>query len=404
MKEALKGKWLIFFAFVINCIGLWGNNINQACLNEIYTEFSNSSEAIRGYIVGGTGMISLAASVLAGILARYISKKHLILGAVLIRIISAVLAVTAPTMAVYAVSRTLFAVSSGLYGVALFSLMFEVFSTPEHSAKIMGAYQTVNTLCGALISYLAGILCTISWRTAQWIGMAAVIPFIVGIFLLPKTPPERAAKAKAADKSSAEQSTETAKTDWSRFALTVLEMVLFYILIMVVQYFISLYLAERQIGDASLAGLLLSLTTLTGAVANIFFGKLFEKLHRYTGVLLILLFSVFSILMGFDIPVWAVIAAVAVNGLTCGVLFSYYPLALNQYVAPGQRTFAQSAFQVFMWLAMALASYTPQFFMGLFGGGYQRMMLTSGITMAGIAIVSILVIRVYVNKRPALHQ
>lgn len=282
MKQALKGKWPIFIALATACITMWANNINQVCLDAIYTEFQSANAFLQGYIVGGTSFVSLAFVLLTGILAKKINKKLILMAALVLYLIGGVGGGFAQTMLQYAIFRTIMGAATGILGTIVFSIMFEYFPNPDDSAKIMGAYQLCNTLSGALISYLAGVLCVISWRTEQWINAGGTLTLVCIAVMLPCAP-----KAVEGGEGWAEEGgSGRTKIDAARVVLTLIEAILFIVLVSVFQFFVSVYLAERQIGDAALAGTLMSVATVTGAVINVVFAKLFEKLRRYTGVLL----------------------------------------------------------------------------------------------------------------------
>lgn len=396
MKQALKGKWPIFIALATACITMWANNINQVCLDAIYTEFQSANAFLQGYIVGGTSFVSLAFVLLTGVLAKKINKKLILMAALVLYLIGGVGGGFAQTMLQYAIFRTIMGAATGILGTIVFSIMFEYFPNPDDSAKIMGAYQLCNTLSGALISYLAGVLCVISWRTAQWINADAILTLVCIAVMLPCAP-----KAVEGGEGWAEEGgSGRTKIDAARVVLTLIEAILFIVLVSVFQFFVSVYLAERQIGDAALAGTLMSVATVTGAVINVVFAKLFEKLRRYTGVLFVLLWGVFSILLGFNVPAWVVIAAMCINGFGNGIVYSFYPIALNEYVPAKDITLCQSFFQATIYVGLFLTSYVPNLFGAIFGGGYQRLMLTSGIVTVVLCALVIVFIRTYMTKKP----
>lgn len=397
MKQALKGKWPIFIALATACITMWANNINQVCLDAIYTEFQSANAFLQGYIVGGTSFVSLAFVLLTGVLAKKINKKLILMAALVLYLIGGVGGGFTQTMLQYAIFRTIMGAATGILGTIVFSIMFEYFPNPDDSAKIMGAYQLCNTLSGALISYLAGVLCVISWRTAQWINAGAILTLVCIAVMLPCAP-----KAVEGGEGWAEEGgSGRTKIDAARVVLTLIEAVLFIVLVSVFQFFVSVYLAERQIGDAALAGTLMSVATVTGAVINVVFAKLFEKLRRYTGVLFVLLWGVFSILLGFNVPAWVVIAAMCINGFGNVIVYSFYPIALNEYVPAKDITLCQSFFQATIYVGLFLTSYVPNLFGAIFGGGYQRLMLTSGIVTVVLCALVIVFIRTYMTKKPA---
>lgn len=397
MKQVLKGRWPVFIALATVTLTMWANNINQVCLDAIYTQFQGSSAFLQGYIVGGTSFASLLFVLLAGFLAKKINKKLILAASLVMYLIGGIGGGFSQTMLQYAIFRTVIGAATGMLSTTVFSIMFEHFPRQEDSAVIMGSYQVINTLSGTAISYMAGVLCVISWRTAQWINAVAILALVCVVVLLPKAPKE-AGEAGGEEEAAAEGGRTS--IDVPRAALTLLEGLLFIMAVSIFQFFVAVYLAERQLGDASFAGMLMSLATITGAVINVVFAKLFEKCRRYTGVMFVLVWGVLSILLGFNVPAWVVVVAMCVNGFGNGIVYSYYPIAVNEYIPAKDVTMFQAYFQASIYIAMFLTSYIPNLFAGLFGAGYQRLMLTSGITIVALCVIFIVLIKGYIDRKP----
>lgn len=398
MKKALHGKWLIFIALATTTMVMWANTINQVCLDAIYTEFANSSVFLQGYIVGGTSFVSLGCALLVGILSRKISNKILLIAGLILYLVGGVGGAFSADMTTYAIFRSLVGGATGILSTVVFSIMFEQFPNADDSAAVMGTFQVINTLMGAGISSLSGILCTMSWRSAQWINAAAIIALICVVIFIPR----KAAAVSEEDTSAMSENTEDGsvltKVDGGRVAFTLVEACLSIIFISIIQYFLAVYLSERSLGDSAITGTLMSVSTITGAVINVFFAKLFGKFKRYTGILIVLIFGIASIILGFDVPLWFVYVAMGINGFASGIIYSYYPLAINEYVTPDKITLFQSFFQATMYIGLFVPSYLPALFSAIFGGAYQRLMLTSGITMVVFALVVILLVKVWVGR------
>ena len=190
-------------------------------------------------------------------------------------------------------------------------------------------------------------------------------------------------------------------TDFGRLIFTMLEGAFFMAFNFIFYFFVALYIGERNIGDTSLIGILTALLTLGGVAFNLIYGKVFEKLQRYTGAVISVLGGLVMVILGFDVPLWLVFVLTFLVGASCGVLVSYYPMAIHQYTATAKSAFYQSVFSCIMNAAFSLTAYIPVIYMSMLACGYQKMLLWVGFTVCAVGLAVILGLKLYVEKRSA---
>ena len=393
---------MILIAIVSISFSLWADTINNTSLAAIYTQFQDAGAFLQTYIITGPYLVSIPFVLIVGKLAEKINKKTLMVISLLIYTVGGVSAAFANSMAAFALSRSLAGIATCIIGALAHSIIFENFPKANDSAKVMGIYQAFSTGYGAVLGIAAGIVCTINWRYAQYLNGLAILSALAVLLFLPKV---QSAKADAHSEEGHDPEEESeyvieGKTDVKRVIFTLFEATFSIVFCFVFNYFVALYVVERGIGTEALAGLLASLMTLGGVVANVLLGRIFEVFQRYTGIVFALVCALVMTILGFDAPVWLVITAALLNGVVVGVICSYYPIAVNQYVPAKKSTFYQSVYACVMYVGFYLVSFVPNLYMSIFGGGYQRVMRINGIILAAAGVLLLLVIKSVIAKKP----
>ena len=394
-----KSQWFLLIAVCSAAFGLWGDSTNTVALTDIYAEFSNSSAFLQNYIVSGGYIVAIPVMFIVAKYADVVSKKNMLLFGLALSLIGGVGGAFAPTLAIYAVCRTLVCVCGGIIMSAGYGMIFEGFPSANDSAKVMGIYQSVNMAYGTVFSAVAGVVCVAGWRKAQLLNAIPLISVVMVLMFAKGKGNDHSGGADADVPQDAGDEVYREKTDWLRVVLTICEMCLFHLLCFVFNYYNALYVDERGIGTAALAGILVSCMTLGSVFVNMVFGVIYKYVQRYTGAILAVICGISTLLLGFDIPVWMVIALTLVMGVACGGMTSFYPVAVNQYVANSQMGLMQSIFQGFSLGVLSITAFVPSVYMSIFNGGYQDTMFQVGVTIAALGVVFILLIKTVVNKK-----
>lgn len=400
-KQKIGGKsvFLIVIAFFTVALTSWEDAINAPGYAAIYEEFASASAFLKGYIVTGPNLFALPFILLTGKLANRFSKKDIILVANIFYTIGGIGGAFSKSLLWFAVCRTIVGVAIGVETTAIMGLLFELFPRSEDSAKVMGAYQGVNTIYGALVAVIAGQLCTINWRVAQLLNGLSIISMLAILFFLPRTPPEKGTQkqedAYAVDRPE--------KLMVGQLLLALFETVSFIIFSFLFYYFSSLYLAERQLGTSVFSGWLSSIMLIGASSMNFLLGVVHSRLKRYTGVISVGILAIGFILIGSDIPAWVLIPYAFVNGAVCGIIGSYYPIAVNACVPASMTTQYQSIYSCVIFAAYYFASYVPNLYQGLFHVGYHKMMLVNGIVLTCLAVMYGLLITITNRSRKTVQ-
>lgn len=401
MKTEKKfNKWLVVLALCSVALAANANSINNPCLPQIYESFPEASDFLKNYIVNGQMIVALPFILLVGKIADKVNKKLIILIGTALYLIGGVGGAFVGSMEMYAVYRSLVGIGMGIETSVVFGILFSCFTDPDEAAQVMGYYQGFTRLIGTIFPLIAGVVCaSVSWRSAAWLNATAVVTLLCIVLFLPASVVESKKKEAAAGETNV---TDEKKLDLFRVIFTLVETVLFITVGWIFFYFNSLYIAERGLGSSVLAGSMGSIFTVGGVLINLVLKPINKKFGRYLGALAAFGLGLVFVCLSFDIPTWGVLPLAVLNGVFCGIISSFYGMAVNSYVPATQTSFFQGVYSCCTFFAFTLVSYVPSILMGIFGGGYQQVMLYGGIIMLAVsALVLLLLKTVIVKKIPA---
>lgn len=392
-------KWLVILALCSVALASNANSVNNPCLPQIYASFPEASDFLKNYIVNGQMIVALPFILLVGRIADKVNKKLIILVGTALYLLGGVGGAFATSMGMYALCRSLVGIGMGIETSVVFGILFSCFTDSDEAAQVMGYYQGFSRLVGTIFPLIAGIVCAaVSWRSAAWLNAIAVVTFLCILFFLPSSVVEPRKKEAVAEAASA---ADDKKLDLGRIIFTLVETILFITFGWIFFYFNSLYIAERELGNSVLAGGLGSIFTIGGVLINLVLKPVHKKFGRYCGALSALGLSIVFMILSLDIPAWVVLPLATLNGIFCGVISSFYGMAVNSYVPSTQTSFFQGVYSCCTFFAFTIVSYVPSTLMGIFGGGYQQVMLYGGIIMLVISIAVLTLLKTVIVKKPA---
>lgn len=390
-----KQTWIVV-AICCSVVAAWLDTINNICLADIFAAFPQATSFMQSFITTGPALVALPITLLIGKLGNRLNTKMTLLITEGIFVLSALGQAFSESLALFVLCRTLAGVCNYVIVVLIYTVIFENFKDSVSAARVMGIYQGVNTVYGALIALVAGYLCLVSWRYTMLLNGIAIVSLLSAAFFLPK---ETTGEADSATEDTAATAGESRPLNRTGAIVTLIESTLLIMFTFVFMYYSGLYVEERGIGTSSLTGVLQSVMSIAGAVASFALGKVYEKCKRYGGLICACVVGVFFFMLGFDIPVWFVYICAFVAGIGCGLSVAYYPIVLNEYIPREQTTFYMSVINCLAFVAFYLCGILPAVYMALFGGGYQRVMLINGIVMLLFAAVFFCIIKMTSKKK-----
>jgi MFS family permease len=312
---------------VLLTFAVMGDMVVIPAAGGIFATFANASPGLLNFIMTGPMLISVLASFLCGFLARSISKKHLLIGAYVLFIVSACGGALIDNIYYFVIMRMLAGFTYGIVGTATAGLIAELFLEEKERSSMMGAYSGAMSVLGAAMSLVAGFLAVGDWHASFYVYLAAVPILILAIIFLPKTPPE--------GKVSTGETADADRLPLGKFLPVAVACLLFCSLYFVVAYFVAVYLEETQLGDASIAGIFSSVSTGGLFITSILFSPIYMRLKRATPIIAFLSAAIAYIVMAFPSNVWIVGCMIILSGMAMGLAQSYYYMYTSMIVPSG---------------------------------------------------------------------
>lgn len=224
----------------------------------------------------------------------------------------------------------------------------------DKQASFIGYGNVVMNVGAAAAGPVVGFLARQGWSDAFWFNAVSVVPFLIVLFFLPKM--EKDDKSKENKEEAKDIIVSQKKTDWRAYLYPIFQFINVLTLYPLLSG-ISTFLVAKNLGDSVVAGTVLTVYTVMGAVVGMVVGPLQKALGRAAlGVTtLITAGGVAAIIFAPNI------AVVYVGTAICGFFFNASPSILQFYngrVAPADKS---AFFSTLIVAAMQL---------GIFGSSY----------------------------------
>ena len=274
----------------------------------IDSNFPDADPILIKLILTAPSLIIIPFSFISSYLTTKISKRAIVMIGLTIYIITGIGAQFTNTIEMLLAFRFVLGAGVGLVMPLSISLISDHFVGREQ-VKMMGYSSAFSNLGGIVTMTLAGFLATYGWKVPFNVYWMGAIIFILVYFFLPKNEPVKP------------HGTGPKK----KLPLSVYGYALASGSIMLVYYGIAtnmaLYLEQGKLGGSSVAGAVISFTTVGGMITSLTLAQLQDTLKKFlipTSILLMgLAFG--SLALTSSIPV--ILAAVCVVGLGQGILF-----------------------------------------------------------------------------------
>jgi MFS family permease len=246
-------------------------------------------------VVNMPGLLVIPASLLCGIIAKFISKRTLTIVALLLFLITSCFPALVNNFIFLLIMRALSGASCGLL-LTLSAALIPDFYQGKDQKSMQGYKNAVANLGGIITSLLGGILATISWQATFWVFLIAIIPIILTIFFLPGTKKDESKK----DYSNRENVVNIGKGSYIRYMI-ILCIGFFIYMVFYFGFYTnaSFVIVQEHMGNSVNAGFVFTIATIGGVVSGIVFGKVSDIFKKFTGALGVGFMAICFVIFGF---------------------------------------------------------------------------------------------------------
>ena len=393
-KEMTKGRALLFLiSLFLTNVAVMADMVIIPAGNGLYETFQN--DAAVNFILSGPSFIMLFSAMLCGKLMQYLSKKKILVGAMVLFAVSAILGGAVENVYYVLAMRVLVGISMGFVNAAAMALIAEVYVDEDKRGTIMGIFNATMAGTGAVISLIAGVFAVRSWNEVFKVYWIAVPVIVMMLSFIPMTPPEGDQQA------GEEEGSHTGSPYLMRQVMLMVSCFAYNLVYAVIYYQVSVLVAEQGYGNESIAALLSTLGTVGSCILCILFGTLYSKLKRatiifgYAGLCIsyLMLFLASS-------PVMAGIAC-TLCGASYGYGFSYFFLRCTVVVPKEKVSSSISMTTAIGGFGMFLSTYACTMLQKILGTTGIVSLLPVAIAVSGIGAVLSVICTIMDKKNPS---
>ena len=359
----------------------------------IFREFADRSEVELNFLLSGSTLFTIAASLLIGVLARRISKKKIQIACTAVYSIGNLLMLFGTSFPMFLAGRMCCGIGSGAAMTTIPGIICQIWPEGKERTKYISYMQTAGLLIGVVFSLFSGIIADRSsnWHNVFWLGIVSVFSFFAAVFVIPDTPPER------------EIQTDSVKTAGGAGAKKKINLPFLLVIfagqfmmngLYCVMYYLSdLYVSQTGIGTAALTGLKGAVASGSGALIALVATAIYMKLRRWTAPGTWLWIGACFLMLGLypSAVVFVVGCGFACAGQTVNNI--YYQMKFTELAPPDRVSMFMSINTFATTFSMFLSPYVPSLFKKLFGAqNMQESFLWLGIIMLAIAVISVILI------------
>lgn len=387
-----KSKFQIKLGIMAAAMLLMTSNVINGLYGTIATwePFSGISPNVLIMVLTLPFMVNMVFSILAGPIAKIISKKVTMLIGIAIILLAGIIALFLgkSNFSYLLAASALFGVGQGLLSTLTMALPADYFDGQERAA-LMGLQSSFVNFGGMIIAFIGALLSGIDWIYAYLVAFVTIPIFIVVLANLPSKEP-----VKVVLEASTEAKVTQEKVKFSSFVIIVLIIDIIYGAFMFTfPLNFSLFMTTYGLGTITTAGLVQTTMSGLGGISGILYGRMFKGMKSQLvtfsfvitaiGMIQMVIFGglanvfIASILCGF--------------GLTCAIPTFFYNVSNN--VSPSLSTIALGilngvgAFAIF--LSPNIVNGVTSIFMS--EPTIEGKLIVSSVVLLALAVVSFFV-------------
>lgn len=311
-------------------------------LGLIAKAFPEADETMIKLILTAPSIMIIPFSFLSSFLTSKIRKRSIIIIGLFIYLFGGVGAQFASTVEILLAFRLLLGAGVGLIMPLSMSLINDYFTGKERT-QMMGFNSAFSNFGGIVTMMLAGWLSTFGWRVPFNVYFLGLVIMVLIVLFLPKGDIQKPVKH--------EQKTRMSPAVYG-YALAMGGIMLAYYSIATNM---ALYLQQNDIGGATLAGTVISFTTVGGMITSVFLVRLEVALKRFIIPIMLLGMGLAFLALSLTNMVSLVIISVCFVGFGQGALFPIIMLKALDHAAPHQADRAVALTSSFTFLGQFLS-------------------------------------------------
>lgn len=354
-----RASILMMIALLTATLGMCGDSVIIPGADQMFKAYQD--DTFVNFLLSGPNLVSMFASILAGMLLRYIDpKKMLVLGMALF-FIGGTFGAAIDNEPFMIAMRCLVGLALGFTNVTAMTIITVMYIDENRRSRMVGVLNAGMFCSATILTALSGVIAqAYGFKAMFYLYAIGIVSIALIIFFVPKSS-KQATTEESQSLSTDKTESEAGRKGWLiQFIILCVGYLIFQISYAVIVFFISVYADEKGLGGPAFAGTLTSTLFIGALIASFAFGFIYPKLKRNT-----MLISFAFLVIGYCLFIFVPATVPVIIGC---LLFGYANAnALSQammragLIAPGNNaSLAVSIIAAVMGVGFFLSTYTVQ--------------------------------------------
>lgn len=272
-----KQEWLLLITIFLSNVIVMDDSIFTPTVNALFVMFPEGTSLINFAITGCYIFIVVFSIIVGKLCSKYDKKSLLILGGILGAIggLGMIFIVTPLSIAI---CRGLLMISYAFTMTVGLALITDLYTDEARRGKMIGYYNGIMQGIGAVLAFVAGILATKSLQLAYSTHILIVLYLIMLFMFVPSFKP--------VNEMDSNEATNTSKEGLGmKYWLLVSNASVYFCAFCMILFFISVYVAENNLGNEAMAGTMSTVITIAGFITPMLYGQISALLGKHTSII-----------------------------------------------------------------------------------------------------------------------
>ncbi|MCL1895483.1 MAG: MFS transporter [Clostridiales bacterium] len=296
---------LMMIALLSATLGMCGDALITPGADQMFKHYDN--ETFVDFLLSGPNLVSMFASILAGVMQRYVDKKKVLLLGMALFVVGGVFGTAIDSQGYMMFMRCLVGLALGFTNVTAMSIVTTMYINDDRRSRMIGIINAGMFCSAMLLTAISGWVCEMyGWQAMFYVYAIGIVSIILIMVFIPKIPADIHVDEEES------QGPESGMKGWVfKLIVMLVGYWIFQVSYAVIPFFISVYADETGLGGPAFAGQLTAALFGGALVASLCFGFVYPKLKRYSMPLsMVLLIVAYAILLAFPSTVPVIIGCI----------------------------------------------------------------------------------------------
>ena len=290
---------LLMIALLSATLGMCGEALITPGADQMFKHFENDNFV--NFLLSGPNLVSMFASITAGIIGRYIDKKYVLTFGMALFVAGGVFGMAIDNPGYMIFMRCLVGLALGFTNVTAISIITSMYEDDNRRSRMIGILNAGMYTMGMVITIVSGWVCELfGWKAMFNLYALGIISILLVILFIPRIKADIRVEEES-------HGPESGLKGW-KFKLAV--MCVGYWILQVsyamIIFFVSVYSDETGLGGPAYAGVMTAVIHAGALAGALCFGFVYPKLKRYSmaaGMVLFLVGYIILILLPYTTTV-----------------------------------------------------------------------------------------------------